>query len=129
MSRRLVRLLVAVLVLFRPHRGTHYLLGVWRLFGQTQGRKLQAISREAPGMVKLSLALNVFAGILLLQLCIGAWREGAQVMAALFAVVWFSAFLLLAYVLPVAIATRQAFLPMDETFDPSAPQGRNVKLE
>ena len=65
----------------------------------------------ASGMMKLSLALNVFSGILLLQLCIGAWQEGAQMLATLFAVVWLSAFLLVGYVWPMAgftVFLRQA---------------------
>jgi hypothetical protein len=91
---------------------------------------LHAISHQATGMVKLSLALNVFSAILLLQLFIGAWWARALILAALFAVVWLGAYLLIWYVLPMAAATRQVFLgPGEQQFDPSAPQGRHVKLE
>ena len=87
------------------------------------------ISRRASGLVKFSLSLNFFAGMLVLQLLIRAWWERAIILAGLFVVIWFAVRLLNRRVLPEAEALWSIFLGPGDQFDPTSPQGRSARME
>ena len=99
--------------------------GVWLM----PRRLLYAVSRYAPGKVKLALALNFFTGVLMLQLAIHSWPARTAMLAGIFGVVWCAARLLTGYVLPLAWLTREAFFGPVDGFDSAAPQGRSTRFD
>jgi hypothetical protein len=93
-------------------------------------RLLFTISSRATGMAKLSLALNLLAGMLLLQLFIAAWWKRTLLLAGLFIVLWFAAYLMNLYFLPIGGATAQAFMSSsDNQYDPASNQGRTARFD
>lgn len=92
-------------------------------------RVLFAISLRASGMIKFSLALNFFAGMIVLQILISAWWARAGTLATLFLVLWAAARLMNRWVLPEAEATRRVFFGAEEDVGASSPQGRSVRME
>lgn len=81
-------------------------------------------------LTKLSILCNALVATFALQLFIGAWWARAIILASMFGILWFAAYLFHVYILPMAAATEQTFVgsPQDN-FDPRAPQGRNVRMD
>ena len=90
---------------------------------------LFAISREATGKVKLALTLNVFSGMLLLQLIITAWWERTSILATVFVVLWLAAWLMNHLVLPEAWLTYGNLFGASEPFSAASPQGRSARYD
>jgi hypothetical protein len=88
-----------------------------------------AISRRATGKVKLALALNFFAGMVLLQLVIKVWWDRTTLLAAIFVVLWLAAWLLHGFVLPQAWLFHDALLGGRDHYDSAAPQGRSARFD
>ena len=90
---------------------------------------LFGISQRASGKMKLALALNVFTGMLLLQLVIKVWWERTSLLATIFVVLWVAARLLNDWVLPEAWKTYGALFGFSNGYDTTSPQGRSAHLD
>jgi hypothetical protein len=92
-------------------------------------RLLFAISRNATGKVKLSLSLNVLAGMVMMQLGISIWWQRTTLLATIFVVLWLAARLLNEYVLPEAWLIHRALFGAGNHFETDSPQGRSARYD
>jgi hypothetical protein len=89
---------------------------------------LQTVSRRASILSKLAMVANYLTLLLLLQMMIGVWWQRALILAGLVGVTCLGAWLLTVF----WNATEKArnFIGQDnQTFDPSAPQGRQGRFD
>lgn len=85
---------------------------------------------HSSALTKLSLLCNAVVATFALQLFIGAWWARAVILASLFGVLWFAAYLFHVFILPMAAETERVFVGQpQQNFDPRTPQGRNVRLD
>ena len=92
-------------------------------------RLLFAICRKATGKVKLSLALNVLSGMVLMQLVIKVWWQRTTLLATIFVVLWLAARLLNRYVLREAWLTYDALFGAANHYESDSPQGRSARYD
>ncbi len=78
-------------------------------------------------LTKLTVVVNYFSVLLLVQSLIGAWKERATVLAGLFAVSWLASWVLCHLIWPQFIGTVTILTGGGAGFDTSDRQGRRVE--
>lgn len=89
-----------------------------------------SIARGTSPLVKVGLLANYLSVLLLLNTAIGAWWSRAITLAAVFAATWIAIWITCRFLWPVYLdASNLFFGTRQRPFDPSAPQGRNARIE
>jgi hypothetical protein len=89
-----------------------------------------SVSRRATRLVKLALALNGFALMILMQLFIKEWWVRTLTLAGLFVVLWLGFRIFYQFILRSAAEAESIFLGnQPNTLDPTAPQGRTTRID
>lgn len=90
----------------------------------------RAIAAYAPWRVKLALIFHAFSVMILLHLLVSEWWMRAAVFATIVGVSLASAFVFYRFGSRFASGLMEAFCgPANRPFEPTAPQGRNVRVD
>ncbi len=92
-------------------------------------RTLLLIAQRASKLIKLALVFNYLTALMLLQMFMATWWTRSIMLGVLFFVTWAGAWLFWRYLWPVSSAVGGIFMGPSSTFDPSEPQGRNVRMD
>lgn len=85
------------------------------------------IRYRASAIAKLSIIINFFSALLLLQLALGTWQKQAGGLAVLFGTVWLGAFILTRFFWPLLCEVMSIFYQADVYFNSADPQGRSAR--
>lgn len=114
--------LLKVAVLAVPHLAVFLYLLVW-LWPRAWGQRL---AQRTSGLVKVGVALNLVASLLLLQWWVHTTWKHSLILAGTAVIAWAGAWGLVRVLWPMTVKVREVFRDGQQTrFDPSDQQGRH----
>ena len=90
---------------------------------------LSAIGEGTTRRVKFGMVLNYLTALGLMQMFFATWWTRSLMLAALFGVSWFGAWLFWAYLWPGSVRLAWIFAGAPRGFEPRDPQGRKVEVD
>jgi hypothetical protein len=92
-------------------------------------RTLVVIAERASKLVKLGLVFNYLTALFFLQMFFSHWWSRSFMLGGLFIATWGGAWVFWRFLWPMSVVVSNIFVSREVPFDPTAPQGRSVRLD